>query len=142
MICASSRRSRPGNRGVDARPWRLVRRKLPPEIANKLRELAVAKTVLEAGHGAESAGGGRGDAVQDHLDQIVRRGAVQIAVQGKRGARSEQRRAADLMAHRAGALIEPRAGRGGPAAGARGFELCSEPLLLRRADRGVIERGE
>src|SRR5437660_11301312 len=94
---------------ADIAPSRLIRGKLPPQIGGKFGDLAVGKTVPEGRHIAEVAGSGGGDAVQDHLDQIVRLRAVQTAVQRQRGPAAEQGRAADLMTDRAGALIEPRA---------------------------------
>ena len=91
-------------------PGRLVRGKLPPQVRHQLGQLAVGHAVLEGRHIAEIARHRGCDAVQDDLDQIVRHGAVQIAVQRQRRPAAEQRRAADRMANRAGALIEPRAG--------------------------------
>src|SRR5258708_23951801 len=100
-------------------PGWLVGGELLAEIGHELVDLIVAHAVLEGWHVAEMARGGGCDAVQDHLDQIVRQGAVQIAVQRQRRPAAEQRRAADGMAHRAGALIETRANdgcRNGPGA--------------------------
>src|SRR4051812_12315788 len=71
-------------------PWRLVRRELPPQVPHKLGDLAVGHAVLEGGHVAEIARRRGGDAMQDHLDQIVRCRAVQVAVQRQRGAATEQ----------------------------------------------------
>src|SRR6185295_5532299 len=101
----------PADGGLHAGPERLVRGELPPEVGNKLRNLIVGHAVLETGHVAEIARDGRRDTVQDHLDKIVRHGTVQIAVQRQRRPAAEQSRATDLMANRAGALIETRANR-------------------------------
>src|ERR1700687_430943 len=94
-------------------PGRLVRAEWPAEIGHKLGELIVSHAVLEAGHVAEIARHRGGDAMQDHLDQIVRHGTVQIAVQRQRRPAAEQGRAPNLMANRAGAFIEARADRRG-----------------------------
>ena len=48
--------------------------------------------------------------MQDHLDQIVGHVAVYIAVQRQRRPAAEQCGGANLVADRAGALIDPRAG--------------------------------
>src|ERR1700686_5099500 len=87
-------------------PSRLVGSELSPQVGHKLGDLAVGHAVLESGHVTEIARNWRSNAVQDHLDQIVRHGAVQIAVQRQRGPASEQRRTADRMTNRAGAFIE------------------------------------
>jgi len=76
------------------------------QIGHKLGNLTVAHAVLEGGHIAEVARRRLGDAVQDHLDQIIRHRTVKVGVQRQRRAAAEQRRAADLMADRAGAFIE------------------------------------
>src|SRR5450631_4030644 len=93
-----------------AGPGGLFGGELPPQEAHQFGELVVAHAVLEGGHIAEVARDRRCDAVQDNLDQIVRRGAVQIAVQCQRRAATEQGWPTDRMANRAGALIKPRAG--------------------------------
>src|SRR5260370_24000210 len=99
-------------------PGRLIRGKLPPQVGRQFRNLGVGEAVLEGRHVAEITRRGGSDAVQDDLDQIVRYRAVQIAVQRQRGPAAEQRRAADLVANRAGALVEAGArGRGGGGAG-------------------------
>src|SRR4051794_9534184 len=72
------------DRDVDIGPGRLVRGKLPPQVGGQLCNLSVVQAVLERRHVAEVARGGGCDAVQDHLDQIVRYDAVQIAVQRQR----------------------------------------------------------
>src|SRR5882724_5526578 len=69
---------------VKIAPCRLAGRELLPEITDKLGDLIVAHMVPEAWHVAEVARGGLGDAVQNHLDQVVGRVTVQIAVQRKR----------------------------------------------------------
>src|SRR6188472_3481106 len=80
----------PADGRLYAGPGRLVRGKLLPEIGDQLRQLTVAHAVLEGGHVAEIARRRGGNAVQDHLDQIVRHGAVQIAVQRQRRPAAEQ----------------------------------------------------
>ena len=64
-------------------PCRFAGRELLTQINDKLGDLIVAHMVPEAGHVAEVARGGLGDAVQDHLNQVVGCVAVQIAVQRK-----------------------------------------------------------
>src|ERR1700730_13156296 len=88
----------PADGRLYAGPGRLVRSELLPEIGYQLGKLSVAHAVLEGRHIAEIARHRRGDAVQDHLDQVIRHGAVQIAVQRQRGPAAEQRHAADRMA--------------------------------------------
>src|SRR6266851_9762044 len=126
---------------VDGGPGRLVRGKLLPEVGHKLGELTVGHAVLEAGHVAEIARHWRSDAMQDYLDQIVRHGAVQVAVQCQRWPAAEQGRAADRMTNRAGALIEAGAdgrGRDDPGGG-RAFKLDGHHLLRRLTDRVLVE---
>src|SRR5882757_6788451 len=88
--------------GSDARdgrtniaPCRLARRELPPEVTDKLGDLVVAHVIPECGHIAEVVRCGLGDAVQDHLDEIVGGGTMQIAVQRQRRPAAEQRQAAE-----------------------------------------------
>src|SRR6266851_1886476 len=90
-------------------PGWLIGSELLAQIGHKLGELIVGHAVLEGGHVAEIARYRRCNAVQNHLDQVVRHGAMQVAVQRQRRPAAEQRRTSDLMANRAGALIEPRA---------------------------------
>src|SRR5665647_1990201 len=90
-------------------PGRLSGCELLPQVGHKLRELIVGHAVLEAWHVAEIARHRRSDAVQDDLDQIIWHRTMQIAVQRQRRPATEQRRAADRMANRAGAFIEARA---------------------------------
>src|SRR6266571_5359304 len=66
---------------MDIGPTRSIRGKLSPQIGGELGDLAVGQAVPEGRHIAEVARYRRCDAVQDHLDQIVRRRTVQIAVQ-------------------------------------------------------------
>src|SRR5712664_1302717 len=96
---------------VHTGPGRLVRGELLPQVGHKLGELIVGHAVLEGGHVTEIARHRRCDAVQDDLTQVVRHGAVEVAVQRQRWPAAEQRRAANLMANGAGTLIEARAGR-------------------------------
>src|ERR1700737_3589203 len=91
---------------LDIGPGRLVRGKLTPEVGEELRNLTVGQAIPEGRHIAELARDRLGDAVEDDLDQIVGYRAVQIAVERQRRPAAEQRRTADLMADRAGALIE------------------------------------
>src|SRR5438552_19123744 len=65
---------------VNIGPTGLIRGKLPPQVGSELGDLAVGQAIPEGRHIAEVARYGCGDAVQDHLDQIVRRRTVQIAV--------------------------------------------------------------
>src|SRR3954452_19906794 len=77
--CASWRRlPGSGDRRVHPGPSGFARRELPPEISDQLCDLPVTKIILEAGHIPEVARCGSCDAVQDHLDQVVGRGAVQV----------------------------------------------------------------
>src|SRR4051812_42873404 len=99
----------PSNRRVNIGPCRLVRGKLPPQIRGQFGDLAVGKTVFKGGHIAEVGRDRRRNAVENDLDQVVRMGAVKVAVQRQRRTAAEQRRAADLVAYRAGALVEPGA---------------------------------
>src|SRR6266702_4699867 len=101
------------NGRVNIGPTGLIRGKLPPQVGCELGDLAVGQAIPKGRHVAEIARCGRCDTMQDHLDQIVRPRAVQVAVQRQRWPAAEQRRPADLMAHRAGALVEPRADAGG-----------------------------
>src|SRR3984893_17088356 len=94
----------PADCGLHPGPGRLVRCELLPQVGHKLGDLTVGHAVLEGRHVAEVARRWCCDAVQDHLDQIIRRGTMQIAVQRQRRPAAEQRRAADRMANRAGAL--------------------------------------
>ena len=69
---------------------------------------------------------------------------MQIAVQRQRRPAAEERRATDLVAHRAGPLVKPGADAGGGrcARAGRGFQSRAE-RLLRRAIHGVlVERSE
>src|SRR3569832_470860 len=68
-------------RRVDVAPGWLVRGKLPPQVGGQFGDLTVRKTVLEGRHVAEVAGSRFLDSVQNDLDQVVRMGAVQVAVQ-------------------------------------------------------------
>ena len=94
---------------VQAGPGRLSGGELPPQVGDQLGELVVGQAVLEARHISEIARNRRGDAVQDHLDQIVGHGSVQIAVQRQRRPAAEQGRRRRPMANGAGAFIETRA---------------------------------
>src|SRR5882672_4503128 len=66
---------------VDIGPGGLVRGKLPPQIRRQFGNLAVGKTVLEGRHIAEVGRGRCCNAVENDLNQVVRMGAVQVAVQ-------------------------------------------------------------
>src|SRR5438309_3097958 len=102
-------RSDTADGGLDIGPYRLIRGKLSPQIGGEFGDLAIGQAVPEGRHVAKVARYRCCNAVQDDLDQIVGDRAVQIAVQRQRGPAAEQRRAADLVADRAGALIEARA---------------------------------
>ena len=117
----------------DPRPGRLLRRKLLPEIGHEFGELAVGQVVPEGGHIAEIARNRVGDAVQDHLDQVVRGGRVQIAVERQRRPAAEQGRTADFVTDRAGALVKAPAGRRGrdDAYAGRAFEVGRQRLQVR-----------
>src|ERR1700722_16698771 len=69
----------------DPGPGRLLRRKLLPEIGHELGELAVGQGIPEGRHIAEIARNGTGDAVQDHLDQVVGGSRMHVAVKGGGG---------------------------------------------------------
>ena len=90
-------------------PSRFVGSKLPPQVRNELGKLVIVEAVLERWHVAEAAESRLGDPMQNELDQIVRRIAVQVAVQRKRRPAAEQGQAADFMANGTGALVEARA---------------------------------
>src|SRR6267142_4348925 len=102
--------SDPADGLVYAGPRRLVRGELLPQVGHKSCDLIVGHAVLEGRHVSEIARHRRSDAMQNHLNQIVWHGAVQVAVQRQRRPAAEQGRAANLMANRAGTLIEARAG--------------------------------
>ena len=78
--------------------------------------------------------------MQDDLDQIVGHRAVQIAVERQRRPAAEQRRAADLVANRAGALIDPGAGGGRRqrSRAGRRLELGGAGLLRRSISSAVF----
>src|ERR1700676_3506013 len=80
---SSARYPLPGlaDRGGHPGPGRLSGCELLPQVAHKLGDLTVGHAVLEGGHVAEVARRWRSDAVQDHLDQIIRHRTVQIAVE-------------------------------------------------------------
>src|SRR5579863_987304 len=125
-------------------PWRLVRGELLPEIGHEFGKLVVRQAVLEGRHVAKLARSWRCDAMQDHLNEIVRHRAMQIAVQRERWPAAEQRRAADLMANRAGPFIEPgaKAGRGGDPCPGQRFEFGRQRVPRRLVEDLLLERAE
>ena len=66
----------PADSCMDVAPSSFIRRELPAQICHQLRDLIIAHAVLEGGHVAEIARHRLRDAVQDHLDQIIRHRAV------------------------------------------------------------------
>ena len=143
VVIKSARCRMPGlaDGRVHTDPGRLVRGELLPQVGYEFRDLLAGHAVLEGGHIAQIAGHGRCDPMQDHLDQIVRPGTMQIAVERQRGPATEQNGAPDRMANSAGAFVQPGADRrcrNDPDA-RRVFQSGGERVLRCLTDRDFVE---
>lgn len=123
----SGGRAQPRERIVHVVPGGFVGGEALAQVVHQLRQLTVVQALAKGWHIAQIACPRRGNAIQQHADQVVRLVAVQIGIERERRLDAELPDAlVALVADRAGILVQAR---GGSAKRARGVGAALLELL-------------